>query len=64
MFFPFQKEIVKSNQYTQHDSFAEKSDQADFGKYLVWQEINLLRELNGAILERIESGGSFWKLSG
>jgi hypothetical protein len=53
---------VRRNQYNQNDSFSENLDQADFGMYLVWQEKNLLREINDAILERIESVESFWKL--
>jgi hypothetical protein len=57
-----QKEIVRRNQYYPNNLFTEKLDQADFGKYLVWRENNLHREINGVILERIESGRSSWKL--
>ena len=58
LFVSVWKAIVKKNQYNHYTLFAEKSDQADLCKYLVWQENNLLRESTGAILETFESRGS------
>jgi hypothetical protein len=57
------KEIVTRNQCNRNDLFAEQSQTRKICTSILSGKKNkLLREINGAILERIESGGSDWKL--